>query len=86
MSYKSSRERKRRLKKIYSETKYKYGPGVYFNERKNRLCKIDFSGDGKRFLKKQNSKTTRRKHKRSFEPCKKCKLYKKDFDYMWELF
>lgn len=39
MSYQRSRENKRRLRKLYEETKYSYGAGAYYCDKKHRYVK-----------------------------------------------
>ena len=82
MSYRSSIEDKRRLKKIYSETKNSYGPGVWYDEEKERYIKLDFTST---WLKHYCRKSIRRKMKDN-DTFNQKGLYKKYFDYWWELF
>lgn len=82
MSYRRSRERNRRLKKLYEETKHSYGAGAWYDEDKNRFIKYSCGGKKyKKYLKKLSSKKARR-YKGDMQNCE----YKKTFDYWWELF
>lgn len=82
MGYRRSKERNRRLQKLYDKTKNSYGAGVYFDEHKNRLVKYSIGGSNcKRFLKRRASKKMR-KYKNNMQ----YNNYKKTFDYWWELF
>ena len=82
MSYRRSRERNRRLKKLYNETKYSYGAGAWYDEDKGRYIKYSCGGKNyKKYLKKLCSKKAR-KYKGDMQNCD----YKKTFDYWWELF
>ena len=81
MSYRRSRERNRRLKKLYEETKYSYGAGAWYDERKKRYIKYSVgSKEIKKYLKKLSSRKARR-YKGEMQNCD----YKRTFDYWWEL-
>lgn len=43
MGYRRAKERNRRLKKLYDETKNGYGAGAYYNEKKKRYIKCPSS-------------------------------------------
>ena len=83
MAYNQSRERKRRLLKLYNETKYKYGSGVFYDEDKNRYIRYSPSKKSSvpRWLRKQSNRKYRR-HRDILNH----NLYKKVYDYWWELF
>lgn len=82
MSYRRSRERNRRLKKLYDETKYSCYAGAWYNERKKRYIKYSAgSKEIKKYLKKLSSRKARR-YKGEMQNCD----YKRTFDYWWELF
>ena len=82
--YFRSKERDRRLKKLYDATKSGYGAGAWYNEEK------------KRYIRCSNSNTTgytkwlRRLSNRRIRRMKDVTLnngqYKKVFDYWWELY
>ena len=83
MSYKRSRENKKRLKSLYNKTKHSYGSGAYYNEDKGFYTKFYIHSA---WLKKHSRKMTRIRQKRELDNlnCKGCR-YKKFFDYWWEL-
>ena len=81
MNYHSNRERNRKLKKLYEETKHSYGSGAWFDEDKGRYIKYTCGGRKyKKYLKKLSSKKAR-KYKGEMQNCD----YKRTFDYWWEL-
>ena len=81
MGYRRSQERKRRLKKLYDETKNSYGAGAWFDEKKGRYIKYSCGGrQCKRHLKRLSSKKAR-KYQGDLKGCD----YKKIFDYWCEL-
>ncbi len=82
MGYRRARERNRRLKKLYDETKNSYGAGVYYNDRKKRYIKCpSCSTPG---YTKYLRKISNRRVRKSDIPLKGCS-YKRLFDYQWEL-
>ncbi len=82
LSYKRSAAEKGRLKKLYRETRGRYGAGAYFDARKGRLIAYTVGSPcRKRALKRQCSKAVRR-HKENLKHAK----YKRTFDYFWELY
>lgn len=83
MSYRRAKERNRRLKKLYEETKNSYGAGAYYNEEKNRYVKC--SSCNNPGYSKSLRKISNRKVRRNDIPLKGCS-YKKVFDYWWELY
>lgn len=82
MSYKRAQERNRRLKKLYDKTKNSYGAGVWFSERKNRYIRYSCHNE---WLKTHTRRTTRRRIKQNNDFYQKGNLYKKNYDYWWEL-
>ena len=83
MGYRASQERNRRLKKLYADTKYSYSAGVYYDDDKGRYVKYTprrKSGYTKFLRRVANRKV--RKNKDYF----KRGLYRKVYDYWWELF
>lgn len=84
MGYKQSRERNRRLKKVYMQTKNTYGSGVWYNEKKGRYIRYYPRGNtslSRYFRKQANRKVRRNKH----EPLQHGS-YRKVYDYRWNLF
>ncbi|MBO5015054.1 MAG: hypothetical protein J6C92_04500 [Bacteroidaceae bacterium] len=84
MGYKQSQERKRRLVKLYEETKNTYGRGAYYDKRKKRLI---------RYTVRQNANLPRFYRKRANRAVRRNKAeilnhggYRKQYDYWWELF
>lgn len=82
MSHKRKEEDKKRLKKVYEETKNGYGPGVWFDDKKRRYVRLDFTN---KWLKTHTTRIIRRKLKNEHCFFEKS-LYKKYYDYWWELF
>lgn len=82
MSYQRKAEDNRRLQKTYEETKHNYGPGVWYNEEKERYYRLNFTN---KWLKRHCSKITRRRLKRTDAVGGKS-YYKKCYDYWWELY
>lgn len=83
MSYHGSKERNRRLKKLYGETKTQYGAGAYYDEDKKRLIKYSprkNSGYAKYLRKVANRKVRRNKDNLKYGS------YRKIYDYWCELF
>lgn len=80
MSYKRSRDRNRRLSKLYNKTKYKYF-GAYYDEDKNRYIKCERTSLSK-WHKKQSNRRLRRNKNLNY----KNGQYKKIYDFWWELF
>ena len=82
MSYQRKAEDNRRLSKTYEETKHSYGPGVWYDEEKERYYRLNFTN---KWLKRHCSKITRRRLKRTDVVGSKS-YYKKYYDYWWELY
>ena len=82
MSHRRSVEDERRLKKTYEETKNDYGPGVWYDERKGRYIRSNFTDT---WLKTHCRRVIRRRLKQDAVFYEKG-LYKKYFDYWWEKF
>jgi hypothetical protein len=87
MSYQRNIEDKRRLKKLYLETKNSCIVGAYYDDKKNRMIRYSPSDNGNakisttKYLKRQSNKKIRRS----------CDVfqrggYKKQYDYWWELY
>lgn len=84
MSHKRKVEDIHRLKKVYEATKHGYGPGVWYDENKGTYIRLDFSNS---WLKKHCRRNTRRKLKKNIsELGSERSLYKRLYDYWWELY
>lgn len=79
MSFFRKKEEKRRLRNLYYETKGRYGPGAFWSDRKERFMR--WYGNGKELRTIANRKVRRRKNELYNKG-----LYKKIYDYWWELF
>lgn len=86
MGYFAKIEEKRRLKKLYDETKTRYGSGAWYSERKNRYIRYSLS-DGNRSgnLKRYFSRVGNRRIRRLNDELPKKSLYKRYFDLWWTL-
>ena len=82
MSHRRKSEDKRRLKKLYEETKHQYGTGVWYNDKKNRFIRYSCHNT---WLKRHCSKITRTRMKNILENSNSKAEYKKIFDYWWIL-
>ena len=82
MSYKRSKESKRRLKKLYKKTKTKLAGGVYYDTEKKRYIRYSASefGNAKKLRTRANRKV------RHMTDIQSGSGYKKAFDYWWTLF
>ena len=82
MGYRRSKERNRRLEKLYNETKNSCCAGAWYDDSRNRFIKFTSGGRKyKKYLKKISSRKARR-YKGDLAHCD----YKKTFDYWWELY
>lgn len=82
MGYHGSRERNRRLKRLYSQSKNTYAAsGAYFDEDKDRIVRY-YRGKHSKVLKQLSSKKCRRIRLMALQHSQ----YKRIFDYWWELF
>lgn len=81
MSYKRSKETKRRLKKLYDETWHSYGRGAWYDEFENRYIRYSAvsSGTGKYFRRRTNKKIRKKKDLPTNGG-----QYRKEFDYWCE--
>lgn len=63
MSYKRSKETKRRLKKLYDETWHSYGRGAWYDEFRNRYIRYTAvsPSTGKYFRRRTNKKIRKKK-------------------------
>lgn len=83
MSYRRSKERNRRLKKLYDKTKNYYGCGVWYNDKKGRYIRYypsNVTGYTKYLRRLSNRKV------RKTKDIPNGNAYKRVFDYWWELF
>jgi len=78
MSHRRKSEDKRRLKRLYEETKFRYGVGVWYSDKKDRFIRYSCHTA---WLKKYCSKITRKRMKTIFENSKSKAEYRKIFDY-----
>ena len=79
MSHKRSVEDKRRLKKLYEDTKNNYGSGVWHDEKKNRYIRYTCHNE---WFKTHSRRIIRRKLKNS-DILLDGNKYKKIYDYWW---
>lgn len=82
MSHRRKTEDKRRLKRLYEETKHQYGTGVWYSDKKNRFIRYSCHNA---WLKRYCSKITRTRMKNILENSNSKAEYKKIFDYWWIL-
>lgn len=80
MDYKSKQEEKRRLQKLYNETKTFFRAGAYFDDKKGRIIRFYVCPEGKKFLKKRSRRAVRH-NKENLNGS----LYKRFYDYWYEL-
>ena len=80
MDYKSKQEEKRRLQKLYNETKTFFGAGAYFDDKKSRIIRFYIYPEGKKFLKKRSRRAVRRSKEKLNGAS-----YKRLYDYWYEL-
>ena len=79
MSHKRSVEDKRRLKKLYEDTKNNYCSGAWYDEKKNRYIRYTCQNE---WFKTYSRRIVRRKLKND-EDLIHGNSYKKIFDYRW---
>lgn len=84
MGYHGSKERNRRLKKTYDETKHYYGSGVYYDDKKKRYIRYYPSSKTgyTKYLRRISNKRVRRM---DYDDVLKYGQYRKMFDYWWTL-
>lgn len=82
MGYKQSKERNRRLVKLYENTKNSYGRGAYYDKKKKRLIRYTVRRNANlpRFYRKRANRAVRRNPEVLNHGA-----YRKQFDYWWEL-
>lgn len=83
MGYKQSRERNRRLKKAYQQTKNTYGRGVWFDVESGRYIRYypRKNASLSRYFRNQANRKVRRNKQ---EPLQNG-TYRKAYDYWWNL-
>jgi hypothetical protein len=83
MSYYTQQERKRRLKKLYNETKNSCKAGAYYDEDRDMFIKFSPRRKSKyaKYLRKVSNRKVRR-----YSKDLKYGSYRKVYDYWWELF
>lgn len=81
MGYRQSRERKRRLKRMYENRNNSGVSGVWFDEDRNRYIRV-YRPSSSKWLKKQCNRRVRRT---ALEPIKNGQ-YKKIMDYWYILY
>ena len=81
MSYQRKQEEKRRLKKLYDKSKFLYGMGAYWDEDKNRFIRYSCHN---RLTKLYCRRITRKRLKNNYNCYSDC-LYKRLYDYWWEI-
>ena len=81
MSYHRKQEEKHRLKKLYNETKNSYGAGVWYSEEKHRYIRYTCHNE---WTKTHCRRITRRRLNSNYNCYSGC-LYKKFYDYWWEI-
>lgn len=82
MSYRRSKERKKRLKQLEKETWHSYGAGAYYDEDKKRYIKYSCHNS---WLKKHSRRMIRHRLKEDKEIFQKGCKYKRKYDYWWIL-
>lgn len=85
MSWKECQERKRRLLKLYNQTKTYYGKGVWYDEDTNRYYRYYLSNrpySRARYFKNYSNRLIRR---RKLNDSVTGQTLKKEFDLWWEI-
>lgn len=81
MSYRRSQQESKRIKKLYTQTKNKYGRGVYYDKIKERHVRYYISKRGRgKWLRRQSNKKVR-KSSRLPNFC----AYRRKYDYWWTI-
>lgn len=82
MGHRRTKQERKKLRRLYDETKHSYGAGVWYDEQKHRFIRYSMGSGGRStFLKKQSNKRVRRAE----DVGNHCG-YRRHFDYNWELF
>lgn len=87
MGYKRSVEDRRRMKKLYDETKTKLIGGAFFDKSKGRIIRFSYSDNPRgresmtKYLKRQSNKRVRKS-----DELYERGTYRRVYDYRWMLF
>lgn len=83
MGYRRAMQRKRKLLKLYSNTKTHYLQGAWYDYRKDRIVKYCASNTPgyTKMLRRISNRKVRRAKDMQLKGCS----YKKHYDYWWEL-
>lgn len=83
MGYRRAKERNRRLKKLYDETKNSYGAGAYYSSDKKRYIKYHAcrTPGYTKYLRRLSNRRVRKS-----DISINGSSYKRLYDYWWELF
>lgn len=87
MSWKRSKERKKKLIKLYNKTKHKYGKGVWYDEDTDRYYKYSCNNGKKSnrvvYYKNCSNRLIRR---RKLSDSVSRTTLKKEYDVKWKIF
>ena len=83
MSYRRSKERNKRLKRLYEQTKHSYGSGAWYDDRKDRY--IRYYPTNRTGYTKYLRRLSNRRVRRMKEFALNGSQYKKIYDYWWSL-
>ena len=83
MAYKQAENRRKKLVRTYNETKNHYGSGVWFDEDRNRYIKCSASNTSG--YAKQLRRISNKKVRKSSDVGNHA-VYRKAYDYKWELY
>lgn len=81
MSYHRKQEEKRRLNKLYNETRNSYGAGAYYDYEKNRIIKYSCH----RKQEKLHCRRMIRRRLKNQTGCYSGCIYKRFYDYWWSI-
>lgn len=81
MSYHRKQEEKHQLNKLYNKTKNSYGAGAWYDEDKNRIIRYSCHIKRDKILCRR---ITRKRLKRNSSCYSGC-IYKRFYDYWWEI-
>ena len=86
MSYHRSQNRKQRLNRLYNKTKHKCSTGgVYYDDNKDRLVFYQLSSRTNGYQKWLKSKLNRKLRKDNLNIYPNS-LYKRKYEYWWDIF
>ena len=83
MSYRRSRARRKRLRKLHNETRHHYGSGAWYDDRRKCFKKYSVSDS---FTGMKELKRLTNKRARKMDDLPNGSAYKKGFDLWWEVF